>query len=271
MLLYVDFIDFLTENWLRSVMIDEHFLLNYVALLYPMLTNHVYLKAGGGMVRRWPPWFILFLLHLGVRVTVSCGGICWTLMRRCTQMSNKKIIKTKQNVALGSRKSATQQQTTTNLNWRNWRSVLWRGGRTRGKRIEGVFLPFCLMQKLENRKDKTVKLAINWHNSIKPHTTAPTQALCRDSRGCGGWKHQCHTVVAANGITMRVFVWMVSTLINTPSVLVGFVIIYYEHTYKNAYYYIDHTSTTPSLTCVCFRGFTKTNTKHVNRGHNKVQ
>ena len=41
-LLYVDFIDFLTENWLRSVMIDERFLLNYVALLYPMLTNHVY-------------------------------------------------------------------------------------------------------------------------------------------------------------------------------------------------------------------------------------
>jgi hypothetical protein len=49
----------------------------------------------------------------------------------------QKIIKTKQNVALGSRKSATQQQTTTNLKWRNWRSVLWRGGRTRGKRIEG--------------------------------------------------------------------------------------------------------------------------------------
>jgi hypothetical protein len=44
-----------------------------------------------------------------------------------------------------------------------------------------------------------------------------------------------------------------------------------EQTHIQNAYYIDHTSTTPSLTCVCFRGFTKTNTKHVNRGHNKVQ
>jgi ribonucleoside-diphosphate reductase subunit M2 len=32
-------------------------------------------------------------------------------------------------------------------------------------------------------------------------------------------------------------------------------------------YYTDNTSTTPSFTCVCFQGFTKTNIKHVNRGH----
>jgi hypothetical protein len=32
-------------------------------------------------------------------------------------------------------------------------------------------------------------------------------------------------------------------------------------------YYTDNTSTTPSFTCVCLRGFTKTNIKHVNRGH----
>jgi hypothetical protein len=39
---------------------------------------------------------------------------------------------------------------------------------------------------------------------------------------------------------------------------------------KNTHY-IDHTSTTPSLTCVRFRGFTKTNTKHMNRDHNIAQ
>jgi hypothetical protein len=44
-----------------------------------------------------------------------------------------------------------------------------------------------------------------------------------------------------------------------------------EQTHIKNTHYIDHTSTTPSLTCVRFQGFTKTNTKHVNRDHNIVQ
>jgi hypothetical protein len=59
-------------------------------------------------------------------------------------------------VALGSRKSATQQQTTTNLNWRNWRSVLWRGGRTRGKRIEGSATKTALKKRPSWVAKKTV-------------------------------------------------------------------------------------------------------------------
>ncbi len=66
-LFYVDAIAVIAEHRLRSIINDNFSSFNYVALLYSITLANVSTPWSQGwgtmaaMVRRWPPWFIVFL------------------------------------------------------------------------------------------------------------------------------------------------------------------------------------------------------------------